>query len=197
MCSHLHSPHSFFFHPFRSERGCVWGSPHLRPVHSPSCIPLLATKKTAKGLKSLLTGMAQASADCHRYPYIASLRDREGNAACSGVLIHQRFILTAAQCVDKLPVDQAEIAVGACNINSGFAAEVWQMELVTRDNLVGSRFLHQGVWGRELHCVLECMYFIEYILLLGVGGTVSWARPAKVSVDRTLCATGRRIRTCI
>ncbi|CAD7705478.1 unnamed protein product [Ostreobium quekettii] len=57
---------------------------------------------------------------CGRFPYVVSLRDRTDVHLCEGILVDEKFVLTAAHCVD--PNDPMSlgptpiIVIGACEL---------------------------------------------------------------------------------
>ncbi|CAD7696113.1 unnamed protein product [Ostreobium quekettii] len=86
---------------------------------------------------------------CGRYPYMTSFRDKDNNHKCAGVLIHPRWVLTSARCVD--PKDKANkvnvAVVGACNLGEqltvqnegGQTVEVFLIsQTIVHDNWTGS-----------------------------------------------------------
>ncbi|CAD7700222.1 unnamed protein product [Ostreobium quekettii] len=90
---------------------------------------------------------------CGRFPYIVSIRDKSNDHKCAGVLIHHRWVLTSAQCVD--PGVQADavvspqsltVVVGGCNLKDELPAknaEGQKVEVFELNNF----FVHENWTG--------------------------------------------------
>ncbi|XP_008149053.2 myeloblastin [Eptesicus fuscus] len=86
-----------------------------RPSHPAPALVLLATLLGGAAWASEIVGGRAAKP--HSRPYMASLQMLDAHF-CGGTLIHPSFVLTAAHCLQNMPMALVKVVLGAHNLQS-------------------------------------------------------------------------------